>query len=166
MSLGSLFAILCSVAAAVYIGGGVGYASTAGGGGKKGITLLNHPHLHLWLQLRSLVVDGAAFTRSRVGRKGQGYKAVAGAGAAASAPKAAGGGKDSEPRFQHVEYKSSSGKWIETTVRSDRGGPRLDLAVKKQAIRVNVRAAQQQPAKPAKPEAASGAYGTPSSVYK
>ena len=112
-------------ASVVYVGGGVGYAST--GGRSKGSSgasmLMSHPLHALHAQIPGLVRDGVAFVRRKVAG-GQSYQAVAAAPAAPAAVAFAKG--------DSVEYLSSSkGEWKLTVVTSvDKKKRTVDTKVK------------------------------------
>lgn len=66
--LGWTIVILISVAAALYVGGGVGYTRYENGhwDASDGKILAAHPHWHHWQELPDLVREGIAFTKQIV----------------------------------------------------------------------------------------------------
>lgn len=95
LMLGWVFISLLLVIGGAYVGGGVALASRAGTGK---LTVQIHPHYGTWVQLRGLVEDGIAYTRTRRGGGGRS------AGAEASLLRA--GGSVAPP----ADRGSSSGK--------------------------------------------------------
>jgi len=104
-------------AGALYVGGGIGYAST--GGQKKdssGASMLtSHPHAAHWMRLRGLVLDGVAYSRRRVAGDRGAYVAVASAAEPAAAPATA---AVVFAKGDSVEYLSSKDDWKLTVVTS------------------------------------------------
>ena len=72
-NIGWLFVIFTGVAAGLYVGGGVGYASHTSENFQRGNvealvprTWEAHPHLDMWNQIPDLVRDGVTFTKATI----------------------------------------------------------------------------------------------------
>ena len=100
---GWTFVAIVGVGCALYVGAGIIYGSKVGG---KPVALDSHPHHHLWLELRSLTLDGVAYARGWVRGTAEGYQPVRGDDADSS------GGKNGEQpgRRSSSGSKSKGGK--------------------------------------------------------
>eukprot|EP01043_Picozoa_sp_COSAG02_P028885 COSAG02_NODE_1773_length_10980_cov_8.196765_3_plen_124_part_00 len=60
---GLAFLIVLLAVAALYVGGGVGFAHKTQG---SDLVIRSHPHFAHWTQLQGLVTDGAVYAKARV----------------------------------------------------------------------------------------------------
>ena len=69
-AIGWMIVIVAGVAAGLYVGGGVGYATRTSTSSSVSVTSPAswepHPHYDLWLQVPDLVRDGVTFTRAKL----------------------------------------------------------------------------------------------------
>ena len=108
--LGWMIVIAISVAAGLYVGGGIGYTRYENGhwDASEGRILAAHPHWHHWHELADLVREGAVFARQRArggvrgatdksSSKGDDYDELLGEAEEAPSRRPARGRRSSEP---------------------------------------------------------------------